>query len=270
MSQNPDNQSQVSKHLEDVYKKELIKEIANHWKNLSCENVEVEDLYERLREERPWFGDFEGWYLKVAEVYDPQDICKLKTLEKSPLARLWKRFPVSFRDPSFELAREMDYLFPETELTKAFLPILITSYCVSRVSSRQSNMDFLPNLIQKIFYEKHTKCPFSDTTILKILKLPSLHRKYPKYTASNYSLRNPASALSMIGTVYLFFLFLTETAEICNVSWSFYVFECMTSYLDKLDAEAIKFIDILDEIHPSCVLKTDPLKKKSMNMQSLL
>lgn len=166
----------------------------------------------------PWFGDIQYTW---------------KNFKKTCPYIFWKRFPANLtkEDRLPEIATELHYLLPNTDLVKTFLPVLLSSYVTKRKSNFWESLNDEDLDIDQIECKKD------------LWSTPPLRDTFPKLTADNVSLTCLDRGLSVYSKIIQFFVFVEATSHICNVSLSFFGFDAMTGYLRLLGADARHYIN---------------------------
>lgn len=232
--------------------------IKRHWlklgsrKNIGC------DLYESQQDKIPWFGDIVGWWNNL-------NSGKLEIVEKPEKKHqkdtILAYFPTAVRNNIRKVAVEMNFLLPEEDQhVRAFLPVLLAAYCENRRDSDPFIIDLF-NGENSISFEQKKSW----------FLLSWWRNAYPGFNESKCKDRRgrckrtiPKSVYSMYARILTFFFFLKHTSDICNVSWSFCMFDYMTGYLSLLSRNSRKIKDVLNKsykVFPEGVLKRDPWKK---------
>lgn len=76
-----------------------------------------------------------------------------------------------------------------------------------------------------------------------------IYESYSKLSSTACELSQPSRILSIYVRLILFLTLLLKAKDICNVSWSFYTFECMTSYIKFLGRDANDIINCMDDTY---------------------
>lgn len=191
-------------------------DIKGHWERLS--SSETSDKATKF----PWFGDIQYWI----------EVCKRNTS-----SCILKKFPSAIRENPSQPLLELHRLLPQTNLTKAFLPILLNGYFRNY---RKNNC----------FFETITNEPVDDSVFERGMKLfitPQFTETYRKLSSKDCRNGNIGRILPVYLQIIQFLVFLTSTSQICNVSLSFFCFERMTGYLHLLGPDANSYLQKLDE-----------------------
>lgn len=221
----------LDKCLYGKYEADLWRDIKQHWRELNkCKSYE-----ENIK--IPWFTSTEAMWKNVENKCGPD---------------IFNIFPSSIQHNVSKIERELHWLLPKTDLVKAFLPVLLTSYFTNRAKST----DFLKLLMEEEYND-------NDSVIEKgrnIWISPTLKETYKKLRSSDCTPENIRRTLPVYMRIMQFFVFLCCESSICNVGLSFYYFEHMTGYLHLLEHEvsANTILNLLRE----CEIQ-EPLEPKS-------
>lgn len=211
--------------LRKIYCDDLWNDIKKHWLALNKSEISFE------RPERPWFGDILYWGDRLKNFSHPS---------------VYEKFPATIKEHLPEVGYELHNLLPQTDLVKAFLPVLITSY-VTRYSHKK---DFLGLL------EQNNPSPALIEEGKKLWIIPPLRFSYKKLTAADCNPVNIARTLPVYLQIIQFLVFLVNTVAICNVGLSFFLFEEMTGYLHLMGEDAKHYLELLSTMdieHPATV-----------------
>lgn len=200
--------------LKRIYCNDLWNDIKKHWLDLNEDKISFE------RPDRPWFGDI---------LYCGDQ------LKKNSHPSIYERFPSVIKEHLPEAGYELHNLLPQTDLVKTFLPVLLTSY-ITHYPHRKNFLDLLDQDNSNTDFIEKGK---------KLWITPPLHVSYNKLTAADCNPVNIERTLPVYLRIIQFLVFLVNTAAICNVGLSFFLFEEMTGYLHLLGEDAKYYLELL-------------------------
>lgn len=155
--------------------------------------------------------------------------------QKNSHPSIYERFPSVIKEHLPEAGYELHNLLPQTDLVKTFLPVLLTSY-ITHYPHRKNFLDLLgQDNSNTDFIEKGKKLWIT----------PPLRVSYNKLTAADCNPVNIERTLPVYLRIIQFLVFLVNTAAICNVGLSFFLFEEMTGYLHLLGEDAKHYLELL-------------------------
>ena len=227
--------SACAESVKKLFNENLYSEIDSHWINLNS-SQDFEDKSNFF----PWFGDISYTW---------------KQTEQKTSPTVFQHFPKNIQTNIDSLGRELHHLLPQEPLTKAFLPILLTSYF---------NADRSESLA---FYSLFEHREYDSSLLSKGTKLihsPRLEESYPKLTKESCNMSNIGRILPIYLKSIQFLVFLDSTSHICNPCLSFYAFQCMTDYLHLLGAKADYLLEFMDQLSLEDLLHPDPQLEKAI------
>lgn len=212
----PITTSLTSKAVHEKYFNDLWGELEEYWKVLnSIQGMKIDELFQGFSTSKPiyWFGDI---------TFHCEDF------SRRVLKHELKKFPASIsRAKEFEKASgEFCYLFPQSELTAQFLPLLLTCYFLRR----NVQEEFVKHLR---YHSNYISLSDIRRKIKKFQAIPRLEDEYKSLFAGKTSRIISLENLSRVQAIYrkiiVFFFFLNATTV--NVALSFFAFEAMTGYI---------------------------------------
>lgn len=221
--------TETSKSVKEYFE-EMQQEVVLHWKKLDNADSIAKSKFLTYYE----IGKAKSWLENVSCLGNSKDNLPWKEFE----SRLPENFSNS--EKRKQLFAEFNYLFPQCELTEAFLPLLLTS--ISLNSSRNKP------IVRNLFTDK---LPIDiEASVKELTSIPKWEKTYEKLIknkkARKVSTKNLKRALAVYRRIMVFFLFIKASSRITNIPLSFYAFEAMSGYVSLLDNEAQEMIDNLD------------------------
>ena len=239
----PITTSLTSKAVHEKYFNDLWGELEEYWKVLnSIQGMKIDELFQGFSTSKPIY-----WFVDIT--FHCEDF------SRRVLKHELKKFPASIsRAKEFEKASgEFCYLFPQSELTAQFLPLLLTCYFLRR----NVQEEFVKHLR---YHSNYISLSDIRRKIKKFQAIPRLEDEYKSLFAGKTSRIISLENLSRVQAIYrkiiVFFFFLNATTV--NVALSFFAFEAMTGYISLLDSKANKFIDTLNKLGPQKIFEPNP------------
>lgn len=249
--------------VKDKYYIETLGRLKTYWKSFPLLGdgyfgAFERDFYKRLGETNPWFGDISMWWDSIKSETDP---------------RVFEEFPISisgkqssggrYENELKSIGIELDYLIPNEDLMKQFLPVLITCY----IFNRRKN-----NLFVKQIYECDEESWNSAIRhgTQSFIAEP-MRKRYSKLSADAISLKDTKRSRAVYLNIIQFFVCLKNLSDTCNVSLSFYTFEAISQYIGLLGNRAIDLICEFEGKDPADILCKDKfLDEKIMEYVKLV
>ena len=222
--------------IQRAYSQTLRKKLQEYWMVLDdAAGMEPEDFRKRFKP-----GKKSAWANNV--IYHVND------LKKAMSNREFQTLPNYITDQEKLMAglTEFNYLFPEDELVKSFLPVLLTGY----LQRRKPNDSFVENL----YTYQHESGRLIAKRAQTYLRIPPLEETYKGLYHNplnrKVSSKNTNRAFSIYRRIMVFFLILEAVSCSCNVPLSFYIYDVLTGALTLMGGCTEKLIDEVENLKP--------------------